>query len=187
MKKILWFFIFFSVIFVLIILVNQQMIMHPQKRELQSYHFDWLDHSQKHGMKIEKYSSANNTPYLIVSLPQNYIKSKRQLLLKKQLKSNIKTVTKSVLVLLHGKNGRKEDLLPVAERYISLGFICILPDLPRHGDSQINTLYYATTPKEQSYVDEVLKDASQYIKARFYLQVQLFKFSLKDFIWGFKS
>ncbi len=32
-----------------------------------------------------------------------------------------------------------------------------------------------------------LAKAYQEVKARFYLQVQLFKFSLKDFIWGFKS
>ncbi len=34
---------------------------------------------------------------------------------------------------------------------------------------------------------EIWKEAPKNDLARFYLQVQLFKFSLKDFIWGFKS
>jgi len=164
MKKILWFVSLFLVVFVSLFLVNQEQIMHPKKRELQAYHFDWLEHPQKHGMKIEKHKSADNTPYLIVSLSKNYKPSKRQILLEEQLEGQVFQKSQGVLVLLHGKNGRKEDLLPVAERYISLGFTCILPDLPRHGESNVETLYYATTQKEQQYVDEVLDDASQYVK-----------------------
>ncbi len=34
---------------------------------------------------------------------------------------------------------------------------------------------------------EIDDDKYDFKYARFYLQVQLFKFSLKDFIWGFKS
>jgi len=51
----------------------------------------------------------------------------------------------------------------VAERYVSLGFKCLLIDLPHHGESNIKTLYYGTKKYEQHYVDEVLEDASKYI------------------------
>jgi len=162
MKKILWFLTLLLVVFVGIVLVNQEQIMHPKKRELQAYHFDWLEYPQKHGMKIEQHKSKESTPYLVVVAQTP--KSKRQRLLEEQLKAQAFQKSQGVLVLLHGKNGRKEDLLPVAERYITLGFTCILPDLPRHGESKVDTLYYATTPKEQAYVDEVLDDASQYVK-----------------------
>ena len=162
MKKIFIFFALLLSILVLIILFNQEQIMHPKKRELQEYHFDWLEHPQKHGMKIEKHRSVHDTPYLVVVAQTP--KSKRQRLLEEQLKNQAFQKSQGILVLLHGKNGRKEDLLPVAERYISLGFTCILPDLPRHGESNVETLYYATTQKEQQYVDEVLDDASQYVK-----------------------
>ena len=164
MKFLLWLMLFFSVLFLGTVLFNQEQIMHPKKRALQTYHYDWLEHPQKHGIKIEKHSSRNGSPYLIVSLSKNHIQSKRQLLLEKQLKTQGLKKSHGLLVLLHGKNGRKEDLLPVAERYVSLGFTCILPDLPRHGESKVETLYYATAYKEQHYVDEILDDVSQHLK-----------------------
>ena len=143
--------------------------MHPNKRALLPYHKEWLENPLKHSMNIRKHKNSDNTPYLIVTHNSTAPKSKRVQSIEKQLtqrdidttqvKKNPKT-----LVLLHGKNGRKEDLLPVAERYIALGFTCILPDLPTHGESKIETLYYATTAKEQHYVEKVLDDASKYIE-----------------------
>jgi esterase/lipase len=143
--------------------------MHPNKRELQPYHKEWLENPLKHSMNIAKHKDSDDTPYLIVTLNPTAPKSKRVQTIEKQLKQrgintdNIKNNSKT-LVLLHGKNGRKEDLLPVAERYIALGFTCILPDLPTHGESNIETLYYATTAKEQHYVEKVLDDAFKHIE-----------------------
>ena len=148
---------------------NQEQIMHPNKRALQPYHKEWLENSLKHSMNIVKHKSVDGTPYLIVTFNPSTPKSKRVKTIEKQLQQRaielelIKQNSKT-LVLLHGKNGRKEDLLPVAERYIALGFTCIIPDLPTHGESQIETVYYATTTKEQHYVDKMLDDASKYIE-----------------------
>ena len=41
------------------------------------------------------------------------------------------------LILLHARKGRKEDLLPVAERFAAAGFRCLIPDLPAHGESRV--------------------------------------------------
>ena len=49
---------------------------------------------------------------------------------------------RGLIVMFHGKNGRKEDLLPVAERYITAGFSCLLVDLPAHGESPIEETKY---------------------------------------------
>lgn len=38
-------------------------------------------------------------------------------------------------LLLHGRIGRKEDYLSVAERFCAAGFRCIIPDLPAHGEN----------------------------------------------------
>ena len=159
------------VLFLLTVLFNQEQIMHPKKRELQVYHYEWLNDPHSHGMKVEKHKSREGTPYLVVEAMEP--KSKRQLFLEKQFNKEILFKKRGVLVLLHGKNGRKEDLLPVAERYIYLGFSCILLDLPTHGESSIKTLYYATTSKEQHYVDEVLDDVSSHLNVKDEL-----------FIWG---
>ena len=162
MKKLLFAFLLLLVFFKTIIFINQEKIMNPKKRELLAYHYDWLKHPLEHGMSIEKYVSKKKTPYLLVSQNDSNGLSKRQELLAKQLGDKPKA-HKGILVLLHGKNGRKEDLLPVAERYVSLGFKCLLIDLPHHGESKIKTLYYGTKKYEQQYVDEVLEDVSKYI------------------------
>ena len=163
MKKLLFALLLLLVLFKSIIFINQEEIMNPAKRELLAYHYDWLEYSIVHGMNIKKYVSKNETPYLLVSQNKSKGLSKRQELLSKQLGDFKPKVHKGVLVLLHGKNGRKEDLLPVAERYVSLGFRCLLIDLPHHGESKIKTLYYGTKKYEQQYVDEVLEDVSKYI------------------------
>lgn len=163
MKKLLFLFLLFLVLLKTTVFVNQENIMHPDKRVIQPYHHEWLDALEEHGIDVEKYISRETTPYLIVKRNSSKGLSKRQLVLAKQLAEMKIQEHKGTLVLLHGKNGRKENLLPVAERYVSLGFTCLLPDLPHHGESQINTLYYGTQEDEKVYVDKLLKDASQYM------------------------
>lgn len=167
MKRYIWIPVLLLLAYAGIVWFNQHTIMHPNKRLLQEYHKEWLNHPQKHSMKIEKHSTVDGIPYLIVKHNPSLPNSKRKQSLLKQLiekgvsVENLKQ--RAVLVLLHGKNGRKEDLLPVAERYMVLGFTCVLPDLPLHGESKIATLYYGTIKSEQHYVDSVLDDALAYI------------------------
>ena len=163
MKKLLFLFLGLLVLFKTIIFVNQKGIIHPEKRLLQEYHHEWLEKPLEHGMKIDKYASKKKTPYLLVQQDSTKGFSKRQMLLKEQLGAYRLEKEAGVLVLLHGKNGRKEDLLPVAERYVSMGFTCLLIDLPHHGESKLEGLYYTTKDYEKMYVDEVLEDASKYI------------------------
>ena len=132
---------------------------------LQPYHYEWLEHPNKHGMEIKKYITAKGTPYLIVNRDKNHTSSQRITMLTRtfhNLKISIKN-RQATLVMFHGKNGRKEDLLPVAERYIALGFTCLLIDLSAHGESPIDSVYYATKEYEQNYVDAVLDDASTHV------------------------
>lgn len=63
-----------------------------------------------------------------------------------------------VIVLLHGRNGRKEDLLPVAERFVAAGFRCILPDLPAHGDSPLQAMSFGSSEFERQLPAKVLED-----------------------------
>lgn len=42
---------------------------------------------------------------------------------------------RGTVVLLHGFNGRKENMLPFAERFCAAGFRCVLFDSRGHGDS----------------------------------------------------
>ncbi|NQW99491.1 hypothetical protein HQ447_02445 [bacterium] len=60
-------------------------------------------------------------------------------------------------VLVHGRKGRKEDYLPIAERLCASGFRCVIPTLIAHGTTDsVSAIAYgkclydslpATTPK----------------------------------------
>ncbi|CAA6803504.1 MAG: Unknown protein [uncultured Sulfurovum sp.] len=174
MKKTVFIILFILILLQSIIWVNQENIMHPKKRLLQRYHHEWLDKPWKHGMKIQKHFTQARTPYLLVEEDISQGVSTRQKLLKEQLPTQNINKDAGILVLLHGKNGRKEDLLPVAERYVALGLTCLLVDLPHHGESNLKHLYYTKKKHEQLYVDEVLDDVSKYLKVK----------EKKLYIWG---
>ena len=62
------------------------------------------------------------------------------------------------ILLFHGRNGRKEDLLPVAERFVAAGFRSILVDLPAHGESPLSTMSFGQSDFERSLPQQVLQD-----------------------------
>lgn len=163
MRKLLFLILVFFILLQTILFVNQKDIITPEKRQLQSYHYEWLKTPIKHGISIQKYVTQNQIPYMLVTQNTTQGFSKRQKTLYQQLGEIQIEKDEKVLVLLHGKNGRKEDLLPVAERYVLLGFKCLLIDLPHHGESEEKHLFYTTKAFEKNYVDEVLEDVKKHI------------------------
>lgn len=63
-----------------------------------------------------------------------------------------------VVVLLHGRKGRKEDLIPVAERFVAAGYRCIIPDLPGHGDSPLSAMSFGSSAFERQLPAKVLEE-----------------------------
>jgi pimeloyl-ACP methyl ester carboxylesterase len=63
------------------------------------------------------------------------------------------------LVLVHGRKGRKEDYLPIAERLCAAGFRCVIPDLPAHGDHPAAIATYGI--REAGLPARVLDEASR--------------------------
>lgn len=68
----------------------------------------------------------------------------------------------STLVLLRGRNGRKEDLLPAAERFVAARFRCLIPDLPGHGDSPLPATAFGSSPFERSLPRQLVAEARQH-------------------------
>lgn len=68
------------------------------------------------------------------------------------------------LVLLHGLGNRKENMLPIAERFAAAGFRVILPDLPGHGDSPRNHTEFGHDAFERTLPRRVLDDVSRQLK-----------------------
>ena len=143
-KTIIFIILFFIIIFLAIIIYYQESLVHPARRVLQSYHYEWLNHPEQHSMKIIK--DEKHKDILIVKRDNTLPLSMRSQKVLRELKEHgyeqEKLQKRGIIVMFHGKNGRKEDLLPVAERYVTAGFTCVLVDLPAHGESLKTEMKY---------------------------------------------
>ena len=146
-------------------------LSYPKRRLLQDYHREWLTHADQHGLRIsQRHCAFANTTCLFVEANARAGSGMRGQRLRQQLQAEGYTlqpygVSRGILVLLHGKNGRKEDLLPVAERFVAAGFRCVIPDMPGHGENLQAPLYYSTGNAERGFANRVLRDARHYYKA----------------------
>ena len=148
-------------------------LVSPDRRPLQDYHKDWINHPSVHGIRLQSSMCDNGAvPCIFVSPSIESGPGKRGAIIRKQLgDQGIRLLpfgkTQGILLLLHGRNGRKEDLLPVAERFTAIGFKCVIPDLPAHGDSPSAHVYFSTTHFEQTIAENVLEDARNFFSDRY--------------------
>ncbi len=121
-------------------------IAKPERRKIQEYHESYLDGAEDHGLRVERMDlDQGKVPFLVVRPDRDAGLAKRGGILREQLEGGKVPLPefgeeKGLIILLHGRNGRKEDLLPVAERFCAVGFICAIPDLPAHGESGLETV-----------------------------------------------
>ena len=143
-------------------------LLHPWRMPLQDYQKEYLENPVSHGLKIAQYSCVSGSvPCLMVS-PHDK-PGERGTLLRQQLKESGVVVQEygkiqGILVLLHGRHGRKENLLPVAERFAAAGFNCVIPDLPGHGDNAESMSRFSVGANEVNIAAGALKNARQYFK-----------------------
>lgn len=125
----------------------------PARRSVQDYHRDILTDLPNYGLVIHEFTAANGTPGLVVlpSPKPGLARKSRDLraeLERRGVQLPAFGETIGTLVLFHGRNGRKEDHLPIAERFCAAGFACLCCDLPGHGDSPLR---FATYGHEESH------------------------------------
>lgn len=137
----------------------------PARRALQDYHKEWLERPYEHGMRIRRFDAIDGqVPCLLAEPNEAAGLSKRGETVRRQLEERDVVLAPfgkafANLVLLHGRNGRKEDLLPVAERFCAVGFRCVIPDMPTQGESQQSILTFGLSDFEASLPSGVLEDA----------------------------
>lgn len=112
----------------------------PTRRQIQAGGLPYLDGSANAGFRVESFISKDGMP-CVVCVPEK-IKdfSKRAKIIRRQLtERGIVPVASGeivgTLVILHGRGGIKEDYFSVAERFCAVGFRCVIPDLPGHGQN----------------------------------------------------
>ncbi len=139
-------------------------IASPSRRALMDYHREYLDHPATHGLTIGKFTASDGTPCLVCTPAPSGTLAERGALIRQQLTARGLTLEApgkiiGTLVLLHGRKGRKEDYLPIAERLCAAGFRCIIPDLPAHGDHPTNIATYGV--REAGLPERILGEASR--------------------------
>jgi alpha-beta hydrolase superfamily lysophospholipase len=135
----------------------------PTRRELQDYHEEFLKDPPLHGVNVDRFATQSGAPCLMLTpLPSGNCgprgeKIRAQLAADGQPLSPAGQVI-GTLVLLHGRHGRKEDYLLIAERFCAVGFRCLIPDLPGHGDHPEKIAGYGQ--REAGLAKEVLQQAA---------------------------
>lgn len=150
LKK-LGFLVFAILVLVLIALwIAAGTLASPARREIQPYHRSYLESPEAHGIKISRVW-LDETPFLFVVPDLAMPLGERGKVLVRQLAEEdfgLSREVRGLVVLLHGRNGRKEDLLPVAERFASAGLVSIIPDLPAHGENLVTTVGFGSRMSE---------------------------------------
>lgn len=153
--------------FVVLWVISGQ-ILSPERQPIQDYQLEWLNKASTHGMRIyQAKCDKGHVPCLFVDPDRSSEPGERGKILRQQLEDHSVSLkdfgeTQGILMLLHGRNSRKEALLPVAERFTAIGFRCVIPDLPAHGDSSVKEMSFATTAFEQDITKNVLADARRF-------------------------
>lgn len=138
-------------------------IANPPRRSLMDYHREYRINPAAHGMRIEQFTASDGTPCLVCTSSSSGALGDRGKRIRQQLSERGFKLTSlngvaGTLVLLHGRKGRKEDFLPIAERLCAAGFRCVIPDLPGHGDHPAALATYGI--REASLPSRVLMEAA---------------------------
>ncbi|WP_020557914.1 alpha/beta hydrolase [Thiofilum flexile] len=141
-------------------------IFTPPRRPLLPYHQERLNNPTHFALKIQSYGCLQGkAPCLIVESDPHYISNIGKRIRRQVGNQNPNLApygkTLGTVVLLHGRKGRKEDLLPVAERFAALGLRCLLIDLPAHGASPLRETYFGATPFERQLPRLAFEDAAR--------------------------
>jgi len=142
-------------------------IFSPPRRAIQNYHLARLQHPDRYGLIIQKFICLNDkTTCLLVEPNKRTGAGKRGKILRKQVMKKGISLAKygkirGIIVLLHGRNGRKEDLLPIAERFAAAGFRCLIPDLPAHGDNPLSATAFGGSAFEASFPRQILENTKK--------------------------
>jgi alpha-beta hydrolase superfamily lysophospholipase len=138
-------------------------IASPSRREFNASHSEYLEHPAAHGMTIDSFTASDGTPCLVCTPTGNL--AKRGTIIRRQLTARGLTLEApgeiiGTLVLVHGRKGRKEDYFAIAERFCAVGFRCVIPDMPAHGDNPAPIATYGV--READIPARILAEASEH-------------------------
>jgi uncharacterized protein len=147
-----------------IVLWSGHQLASPARRVLQDYHREFLADPSAHGVILKSFTLKDGTPCLMMEPLANGRVGIRGEKVRAQLTTeNVPFPAPgsihATLVLVHGRKGRKEDYLLIGERLCAVGFRCLLPDMPAHGDHPVSTITFGL--RESGIPENTLHEAAQ--------------------------
>ncbi len=139
-------------------------IASPARRPVSAECQDFFEETSQAGFTVEKFESSDGMPCLVCTPKPMPAFSKKGETIRGQLLEKKMTLVPSgeiigTLLILHGRTGMKEDYLAVAERFCAVGFRCIIPDLPGHGENKNQFTTYGVL--EAPMVLKCFREASE--------------------------
>jgi len=138
----------------------------PSRSPIQESRMSWIESPEKHGIVTrEGRSQAGKTPYLLISPDPLAGVAERGRILRSELEDRevelpLYGTADALVVLLHGRRGRKESMFPIAERICAAGFHCLIPDLPASGGSGHLDQQFATSRHGITLVPDLLQSVA---------------------------
>ena len=134
----------------------------PPRQPFAEHHLRILNDPAAHGMTLDRFVASDGTPFLLCR-PTPLPGKRGQLLRSQLLDQGVSLAAPGEeignLAILHGRRGRKEDYLPIAERFCAVGFRCVLPDLPAHGEHPVDASTFGV--REAAIPSLVLEEAAR--------------------------
>lgn len=137
--------------------IGSSHLISPPRRALQDYHRERLDDPAAFGLRITSYTGPGGSPCLLIEPRPGGSKSQRSREIRKALPQLPPWgEIRGTIVMLNGHGGRKEDHLPVCERFCAAGFRCLTPELPGHGDHPSATASFGK--QESAWIEACVDD-----------------------------
>lgn len=115
----------------------------PKRRALEPRHHELLSNPAEFGLTLEPFDVQTGDGFalrgFIATRALNPGRAIRTREMRKRIDSRNVPVLKSTrgtIFLLHGRGGRKEDMLSIAQRFVAADFRCVVYDARAHGKSE---------------------------------------------------
>ena len=144
-------------------------IASPSPSEIPSGSATVLKDPEASNLKIQEVNCLNGkAPTLVVEPDTSKLLCKKASTVREQLTERGRKIAMhgdilGTVVILHGRNGRKENGLGIAECFCAVGLRCILIDLPSHGESPIEHVQFGNTDWEREIPYKVLTECASNI------------------------
>jgi alpha-beta hydrolase superfamily lysophospholipase len=117
-------------------------LIEPKRLALEPRHHEMLASPAEHGLELEPFAVTTHDGYELEAILANLAKvpgraekTRRMMERLGQRLGQPAAAPPGTVVFLHGRGGRKEDMLSLAQRFVAGGYRCVVYDARAHGKS----------------------------------------------------